>query len=187
MHPQLARVLDDYRLGEERLARLQGELLEEEWQRRPPDGGWSAAECLEHLNRTAERFLPVMEAALAEAPPLERPGRRLRRDPMGWLLWRIMPPPVRLMRAPTGPAFRPEGGVPSRELADRFRHLQRAQLDLVRRADGRAIDRVRVASPFNPKVRYNLYACLTILPRHEQRHLWQAERAAMAASDRAAG
>jgi len=25
-------------------------------------------------------------------------------------------------------------------------------------------------------VRYNLYACFTILPRHQHRHLWQAER-----------
>jgi hypothetical protein len=25
-------------------------------------------------------------------------------------------------------------------------------------------------------VRYNLYSCFTILPRHQHRHLWQAER-----------
>jgi len=35
---------------------------------------------------------------------------------------------------------------------------------------------VRVTSPFNARVRYNLYACFTILPRHQHRHLWQAER-----------
>ena len=44
------------------------------------------------------------------------------------------------------------------------------------RPDGRPIDRVKVTSPFNPRLRYNLYACLTILPRHQERHLWQAER-----------
>jgi len=25
-------------------------------------------------------------------------------------------------------------------------------------------------------VRYNLFACFTILPLHQHRHLWQAER-----------
>jgi len=38
------------------------------------------------------------------------------------------------------------------------------------------LSQVRVTSPFNARVRYNLYACFTILPRHQHRHLWQAER-----------
>jgi hypothetical protein len=33
-----------------------------------------------------------------------------------------------------------------------------------------------VQSPFNEKVKYNLYSCLTILPPHQHRHLWQAEQ-----------
>jgi hypothetical protein len=189
MHRQLERIVEEYRAAAARLDRLEAELSEEAWLRAPPAGGWSPAACVEHLNLTAGRFLPALKRALAEAPPLERAGRRLRRDPMGWLLWRIMPPPVRLVRARTGRVFVPAGGAAPRELAERFRQLQQAQLDVVRRADGRAIDRVRIASPFNPKVSYNLYACLTILPRHEQRHLWQAQRAAAAAagSERAEG
>jgi hypothetical protein len=43
-------------------------------------------------------------------------------------------------------------------------------------ADGLPLTAVRVTSPFNPRARHNLYACFTILPRHQHRHLWQAER-----------
>ena len=33
-----------------------------------------------------------------------------------------------------------------------------------------------IVSPFDGRLRYNLYSCLTILPAHQHRHLWQAER-----------
>jgi hypothetical protein len=32
-------------------------------------------------------------------------------------------------------------------------------------------------SPFNAHVKYNVYAAFCVLLAHEQRHLWQAERA----------
>ena len=35
---------------------------------------------------------------------------------------------------------------------------------------------MKITSPFNPRIRYNLYACLTILPPHQERHIWQAEQ-----------
>src|SRR5256885_15849937 len=57
-----------------------------------------------------------------------------------------------------------------------FDRLQAAQLDCLAQADGLPLSQVRVTSPFNASVRYNLYACFTILPRHQHRHLWQAER-----------
>jgi hypothetical protein len=57
-----------------------------------------------------------------------------------------------------------------------FERLQREQLVLAREADSLAIDRVKIASPFNPRFRYNLFSALSILPRHQHRHLWQAEQ-----------
>lgn len=63
-------------------------------------------------------------------------------------------------------------------LIQEFERLQDEQLRRVERADCLPLSNVRVVSPFNGKVRYNLYSCLTILPRHEHRHLWQAEQVA---------
>jgi hypothetical protein len=39
-------------------------------------------------------------------------------------------------------------------------------------------------SPFAPGVRYNLYSTLSILPRHQERHLWQAEQVHAGIDDR---
>ena len=48
----------------------------------------------------------------------------------------------------------------------------------MRAAQDLPIDRVKMASPFDGRVKYNLYAAMTIVPRHQHRHLLQAERAA---------
>jgi hypothetical protein len=58
-----------------------------------------------------------------------------------------------------------------------FDRLQAEQIAITREADGLPIDRVKMTSPFNPKLRYNIFAGLSILPRHQHRHLWQAEQA----------
>ena len=58
-----------------------------------------------------------------------------------------------------------------------FERLQAEQIAVTREADGLSIDRVKMTSPFNAKIRYNIFSALSILPRHQHRHLWQAEQA----------
>jgi hypothetical protein len=134
------------------------------------------AECVAHLNLTSLAYEPIVRNGLAEAKRLGRPApRRYRRDLLGWLLWKTMGPPVRF-RTKTPARFVPTGEErPEKLLAD-FERLQDEQLEWVRSADGLAIDRTKVASPFNARLKYNLYGCLSILPRHQHRHLWQAEQ-----------
>jgi hypothetical protein len=59
-----------------------------------------------------------------------------------------------------------------------FARLQSEIMACVRAADGLPIDRVMLRSPFDARVRCNLYAALTLIPRHQFRHALQAERAA---------
>jgi hypothetical protein len=134
------------------------------------------AECVEHLNLTSEAYLPLLMAAL-ERGSQERKGapRRYHRDPVGWFMWRMAGPPVR-HRVKTTSAFIPSADRPLAELVAEFDRLQDAQIRCARDADGLPLGRLWIRSPFDPRIRYNAYACLTILPRHQQRHLWQAEQ-----------
>jgi hypothetical protein len=43
-------------------------------------------------------------------------------------------------------------------------------------AEQRALMTLRIQSPFDKRVSYNAYACLVMLPRHQHRHIGQAER-----------
>jgi hypothetical protein len=140
------------------------------------------AECVEHLNLTAHAYLPLLRAALDRGrASRQRAGshQRYRRDPVGWLLWRMAGPPVR-RRVKTTSTFIPSSDRPLPALMAEFDRLQEEQLRCVIEAEGLPLGRLWIRSPFDPRIRYNAYSCLTILPRHQQRHVWQAEQVAAA-------
>ena len=183
MNPQLTAVLGEFDAASRRLARLVASLPEEVWSGRPDPTCWSAAECVAHLNLSAEAYLPRMEEGLERARSLGRRERgRYRADPLGWVVSRMVGPLPRIggrrrgrVKAP--PAFVPGGDLPQEEILERFRALQARQVALVEASDGLPIDRVKVRSPFVEAARFNLYSTFLILPRHQHRHLQQAEEA----------
>jgi DinB superfamily len=180
VHPQLQDVSEEFRAAQARLHRLVRTVSEGKWHVRPDPARWSMAECVEHLNLTARAYLPLLRTALAsgrEASGSNAPPRRYYRDPVGWLMWRMAGPPVR-HRVKTTSAFIPSAGRPLAELVTEFDQLQEDQIRCTRDADGLPLKRLWIRSPFDQRIRYNVYSCLTILPRHQQRHLWQAEQVA---------
>jgi hypothetical protein len=178
MNPQLQAVIDEYGEAQDRLHRLTGELPDEFWGVRPAPERWSASECVAHLNLTSRAFLPLMRDGVERARALGEPApARYRRDPLGWVLWRTMGPPVRV-RIGTAAAFVPESAEAPERLRADFDELQLEQVELVRAGAGLPLQRVKTASPFDARASYNLYAAMTILPRHQHRHLWQAEQVA---------
>lgn len=182
MHPQLQEVVGDFAAALARLHRLVGATTAEEWQRRPAAGGWSAAECVAHLNLTSEAFVPLLRDGLERAEAVGEPApRRFRRDLLGWAIWRASRPGGG-MRSKTAPAFVPPAGRDREAQVADFERLQEEQIACVRRGDGLPLDRVKIASPFDGRVRYSLYSAFTILPAHQHRHLAQAERAAAIAT-----
>jgi hypothetical protein len=174
MHTQLQAVTDGLLAAQARLHRLAESTPPESWSLRADPDRWSAGECVAHLNLTGIAFLPLIRTALAEAAAIGGGApARFRRDPTGWMLWRTAGPPVRF-RVRTAAQFVPTGAEPLSQLLTTFDRLQQEQVDVVAQADERPIHMVKVTSPFDSRFRYNLYACLTMLPLHQERHIWQA-------------
>lgn len=178
MNNQLTDVEREFESALDHVRRLVTSYDEALWRQRPASGGWSAAECVAHLNLTSEACLPSMDEGLTDARARgpDSTTRRFRRDPMGWLLWKGSQPNPR-MKIKTGAPFVPTGDHPRDLLIADFERLQREQLALLRAADGLPIDRVKVKSAFIERIRYSLYSVFTILSIHQHRHLTQAERA----------
>jgi hypothetical protein len=180
VHPQLEEVTTEFRAAQTRLHNLVSSVPAARWHLRSDPARWSMAECVEHLNLTSQAFLPALRTALerGRAGSKDRGAhRRYRRDPIGWVLWRTAGPPVR-HRVKTTSAFIPASARPLPELVAEFDRLQDDQIRCALKAEGLPLGRLRIRSPFNPRIRYNVYSCLTILPRHQHRHLWQAEQVA---------
>jgi DinB superfamily len=145
--------------------------------KKPASGGWGVAENLQHLILTAGAMLPLLERGIEE---LGRSGGKATRPSglgvMGWMLVKALEPPPRMKSKTTKP-FEPVVVNDPLTLTDRFIETN-ARLDaLINRASGLATSTVKVASPFNEKVKYNVYAALRIMLVHARRHLWQASAA----------
>lgn len=182
MHPDLERLAAELTEAQARMHRLAESVDDATWTTRPPGNGWSMDECVAHLTLTNQRYLPILEAAIDQAPTWndDSQGRpavpdRFRRDLAGWLLSRMMEPPVRL-RMPTAQPFVPQGPASRSATVAAFDATQAAILDRLRDMDGLNIMAIRIRSPFNQSLRYSTWSALCILAAHERRHIWQAEQ-----------
>jgi hypothetical protein len=57
-----------------------------------------------------------------------------------------------------------------------FLASQQEFLNAMQMWDGRALDKVFITSPFNQRLRYNIYSLFNVVAAHQRRHLWQAQR-----------
>jgi hypothetical protein len=175
---QLDAIASDLASASERVRHLTLALPPDAWVHRPGPARWSASECLAHLNLASEMALPLLRGALQDARDLRgETGTAYKRDPIGWLVWNLVEPSGRL-KALTIPEWLPLERRPVETLVADFHRLQAEILACVRESEGLPIDRVKLTSPYNSRLRYNLYAALTLVPRHQHRHLLQAEQAA---------
>lgn len=146
--------------------------------RRPQPDSWSIAECLAHLTLTSDAYLPLLRQAIARGRTdnLLDTGREFHMEFTSRLLAWWLEPPYRL-KSKTGPAFVP-GLNDCANALPHFLGRQQQLAALLTEADGLALDRIKIASPFAAHVRYNVYSAFQLIAVHERRHLWQAEQAA---------
>jgi hypothetical protein len=129
------------------------------------------------LNLTSQAFLPSLRTGISQARQLGIAGSvNYRRDLAGWLLSKVLAPPARF-RTRTSQPFVPRQVESLESLVRKFDRLQAELVALVQEADGLPVDRIKIVSPFNARVRYNIYSSFVIIPIHQHRHIWQAEQA----------
>jgi len=152
---------------------------------RPDLSSWSASECIAHLNISTEMFLPVLQASLEDARNRGLTGGQPSMDWLGRILRWFLEPPVRT-RVKTAARFVPRAVRAKAESIGEFTSLQTKLLELLGSARGLALSRIKIVSPFDKRVRYNLYSAFMITAAHQRRHLWQAEQAVEALRRRVA-
>jgi hypothetical protein len=183
VHPQLEAIEREFSAGMARFGRLSSAISDEDWAVRVRADAWSVAECIVHLNLSAEAMLPRLRTAVEEARALGSvPVRRYRPTMFGRMLAKMVGPApgvgrFRLGRVKTGARFVPPAALAPREQIEReFLRLHEAIIAALHSADDVALDRVTVPSPFMEGARYDGYSAFLIVARHMHRHLAQAER-----------
>lgn len=174
--PELAELDRQFAALKAEASELVNGLNESQFNWRPGPRSWSIAECLQHLNMVGDRYVHLLEQALAEALArgLMGPGP-FRYGWLGkWLLANTEPPPKRKGKAPR--SFTPAYGQPITAVLPTFLHLQ-GQLALqLAQANGLDLARVKVPAPGLGPVKLNLHITFAWIAAHERRHLWQARQ-----------
>ena len=145
--------------------------------KRPQAGSWSAAECLEHLNVSADNFFAVWPQAISQASALKgEGGRAFRVDFWGRVLSWILEPPARF-KSKTPKWFEPAAALEIGPVLQGFLDRQERIVATLRKCRGRAVDAVKIASPVDTRIHYSVWSSFVVTAAHERRHLWQAEQA----------
>jgi len=135
MHPQLAALVSQLEAATAHARQLVAALDDAMFHARPPRGGWSAAECIAHLNLTTAAVLPGIDVAVATGRPGFADSRPYRCGLLGSLLAWSLEPPVRL-RFRTAPAFVPKSTGPKGVILADFERLQRDLASRIQSASG---------------------------------------------------
>jgi hypothetical protein len=145
---------------------------------RPSPARWSIAECLVHLTLVSEAYLPVWRQACNRARAEGLAGHEpFKLDLWGRLwVWLLDPPPK--VRLPAPKRFMPMEIPAEDHVLPAFLISQEQVLSTIDLAQGLAIDRVKITSVFDRRIRYSMWSSFCANVSHQRRHLWQAEHIA---------
>ena len=172
---ELAGLLEEFAAVAADARRAFGGLTGAQLNWKPSQKEWSVGQCLEHLIKTNEQFLPVLDA-------VARGGHRSsaweRVSPLSGFFGRVMvtslrPDSGRKFKAPA--LFAPSASSVDEKIVERFVEHQRRLAETARAAGRTDLDRIVVTSPVARLVTYSLLDACRIVAVHERRHLAQAE------------
>jgi hypothetical protein len=147
---------------------------------RPNPRSWSAAECISHLSISSESFLPVLTLAINDARKRNLVTKKApKMDLIGRVMRWFLEPPIRA-KTKTAAPFVPKSVRAKAEAFGEFASLQSKLAELISAARGLDLTHLKIVSPFDKRVKYNVFSALRILVAHQRRHLWQAEQAVAA-------
>src|SRR5205085_9503478 len=177
---QLEQELQEIR---HRAEQLVAGLTPEQLTRRPDPAKWSIAECLAHLNLTAEFVQPKIAAAIEQG----KSKKLFAQGPCNagflgrTLVWWAEPPPKIRFNAPKNIAPKVVINDPSQVISD-FMRFQDEWARLLRDAEGLNQKKIKVPALFPRLLPLPLSASIPWMLAHERRHLWQAENVKRAIS-----
>lgn len=181
MDAQIEGLLHQLQTASQEVPGLTRGLTSEQFNWAPGPGRWSIGQCLEHLNITSERYIPVFKKAMEDG----RAAGRVSTEPITlgflerWFMQTLEPPPRMKTRTPQ--AFAAPAQLPMDATLARWDTMQAGLADCMRMAEGLDFRRIKVRSQFGP-VSFGLGATFLILLAHERRHLWQARQVRTAAT-----
>lgn len=148
---------------------------DEEFLNRPSaTGGWSIAQCLDHLNSYGHYYLPRMREKLRTAPSLEK--EHFTSTWMGAYFTQMMDPETGKRKFKAFKGHIPPSDLDSAAVVGEFIRQQEELLYLLREGTKKDLDDIRMPVSVLPIIRMKIGDVFQFIVAHNERHMQQAKR-----------
>jgi len=137
-------------------------------------GGWSIAQCLDHLNSYGHYYLPRMREQLGAAPPANAEG--FTSTWMGAYFTKMMDPETGKRKYKAFKGHIPHSQLDSASVVREFIRQQEELLYLLRDGMGKDLDAIRIPVSILPFIRMKIGDVFQFIIAHNERHMQQAKR-----------
>jgi hypothetical protein len=144
-------------------------------QQRPSHGSWNALECIEHLNRYGDFYIPEVRGRIEGSQ--YRATDTFRSGLLGDYFARTMLPGEKATRMKTLRAMNPAGVQLNKNVLDRFTDQQQGLAALLEQARNVNLSKTKTAISISSFIRLRLGDTLRVVIYHDERHVLQAKRA----------
>jgi hypothetical protein len=138
------------------------------------NGGWSIAQCLDHLNSYGDHYLPRMREKLDAAPDVVKPG--FTSTWFGAYFTSMMDPTTGKKKFKAFKGHIPKPQLDAAAVIAEFIRQQEDLLQLLRIAHRKDLDQSKVPISVMPLLRLKIGDVFQFLIAHNERHMQQAKR-----------
>ena len=148
---------------------------DDEFLNRPSDtGGWSIAQCLDHLNSYGLYYLPKMREGLRSSPPVEK--EHFTSSWIGAYFTKMMDPETGKRKYKAFKGHIPPSQLDSALVVGEFIRQQEELLYLLRDGLQKDLDSIRIPVSILPLIKMKIGDVFQFIVAHNERHMQQAKR-----------
>ncbi len=140
-----------------------------------PSGGWSAAECFEHLVLIDKKYIPIFTDISGSYSETE--DKEFKNSFLGKTIIKSVHPD-NPKKVKTRQPFYPVSSIMDQGIVNEFLQLNSEIVKFIKRFRNYDLKKINITSPLSSFVKYNLGDACRIIIYHDLRHLKQAQRAA---------
>ena len=146
----------------------------EDLNRKPSPDSWSVLECLEHLNRYGDFYLPEIEKRLQNNKTT--PDPEFKSGLLGNYFAEMMLPGEKMKKIKTFKAMNPAGSKLDKKVLTRFIEQQKKILELLDRARKVSLNKTKTSISISKLIKLKLGDTFRVVIYHNERHVEQAVR-----------
>ena len=175
MPSELKKIYDEFSEMKKDSAAFLSKVKDSEFNKRPPDNGWSVAECIDHLIVTGVDYCDTYEKGLKK---LEEKNLRYSGEmKFSWIgtkfIGNVEPPVKKKFKSPG--KWRPDSNINKAKATEAYLQLQDRWMELAERSAPWDLTKIKLPSPAVSWIKFSAFVILEVNAAHQRRHLEQAK------------